>query len=355
MGIQMKQHLSFFVNLCFLATIITGCASVKTAKVKFITPGNDGVALASGSKIKIVSNRNDEVCNSIKNILMHEFQEIANKNVKNAVKVAQEKGEDPQKAQAKAESEQILISDANPDYWLFLSFNSEYRKDGAEVTDYNRIAMRVKEENQAGGREVIKLSQPYQTGSAAAVVNMVLYSVHGLVPVHSFGITIYDSEFAKDALKNEGQYLKLFAIETVKRIEDGFLTMEREMTVLIPPSANGKLESALKSKDSNKMKEVAMNLKLSPLDKFLEEINALEAKHKPELFNDSKMLEKMANHYVYAIDFESRNLDTRSLRLAQRCYLAMLKNTNDDLLAEACANSLARVERKLELLESVKQ
>ena len=351
----MKRFLCCALTSAFLIAFIAGCASVDKAKVNFITPGNDGIAFAPGSKIKLASNGNQEACEAIKRILAQEFQAVAEKNVQNAVALAQSQGKDVQKAKAKAEAEQIAITDANPDYWLFLSINNEYRKDTVDVSAYNRAAVRSKVENQAGGREVVKLSDPHLTGAAAAVVNMTLYSVHGLVPIHSFDITVYDSEVAKGTLKDEGQYLKKFVAESVKRIKDGFLTMEREMTVLLPPNANGKLVAALKAKDSGRMQAAAESLNLSPLDKFLEEINALEEQNKPKLFDDSKVVEKMVNHYVYAIDFESRNLDTRSLRLAHRCYLAMLKNTHDDLLAEACANSLARVERKLELLESVKQ
>jgi len=350
----MKRILRSMIMCAFLVALITGCASVDTAKVNFMTPGNDGIALAPGSKIKLVSTGNQEICKAIQMILAREFQTVAEQNIQNAVELAQREGKEVQKAKAQAETEQIQLSDANPDYWLFISINNEYRKDDANVKGYNRSAVRLKEENQSGGREVIKLTDPSMTGSSAAVVNMTLYSVHGLVPIHSFDITIYDSEKTKDTLRDESLYLRLFAIESVKRIKDGFLTMEREMTVLIPPNANKSLVSALKAKGSNKMQEAAKNLNLSALDKFLEEINKLEEQHKPKLFDDSKIVAKMANHYVYAIDFESCNLDTRSLRLAQRCYLAILKNTHDSLLAEACANSLARVERKLELLESVK-
>ena len=351
----MKRLLFCTLTCAFLTAFITGCASVDTAEVNFITPGNDGIAFAPGSKIKLVSNGNQKVCETVKQILSVEFQKVADKNVQNAVALAQSQGKDIQKAKAKAEAEQILLSDVNPDYWLFLSIDNEYRKDAANIAEYNRRAVRSKVEDQSGGREIVKLSNPLLTGSSAAIVNMTLYSVHGLVPIHSANITIYDSEIAKDALKDESQYLKLFAMESVKRIKDSFLTMEREMKVLLPPNANGNLVSALKAKDKNKIQEVAQSLNLTSLDKFLEEIKELEAQHNTKSFSDSKMIEKMANHYVYAIDFESNHLDTRSLRLVHRCYLAMLKNTQDNSLAEACANSLARVEKKLELLESVKQ
>ena len=351
----MKRIMCSILMCVFLVALSTGCAKIGRAKVNFMTPGNDGIAFAPGSKIKIVSNGNEEVGRAIRIILIREFQAVAEKNVQNAIALAQSQGKDAQKAKAKAESEQIQISDVNPDYWLFISINNDYRKDDANVAEYNRRTYKTKDENQSGGREVIRLTGPLTTASSAAVVTMTLYSVHGLVPVHSFDIAIYDSEISKDSLKDEKQYLKQFAMESVKRIMDGFLTMEREMTVLLPRTADKRLIAALKTKDSNKLQEIATSLNLTALDQFLEEINALEEQHKPKLFNNGKMVRKMANHYVYAIDFESKNLDTRSLRLAQRCYLAMLKHTQDKFLAEACANSLARVERKLELLESVKQ
>lgn len=351
----MKRFLYSALTSAFLIGLMTGCASVETAKVNFVTPGNDGIAFAPGSKIRLVSNGNERMCDALKRILAHEFQAVAEKNVQNAVALAQSQGEDTQKAKAKAEAEQIQITDANPDYWLFVSIQNEYRKDTANVTEYNRVAMRSKIESDAGGRENVKSSGALLSGAVAAVANMTLYSVHGLVPIHSFDITIYDSEVTKETLKDEGQYLKKFVHESVKRIKDGFLTMEREMTILYPPNADKKLVTALKANDGNMMQAVAESLNLSPLDKFLEEIKALEEQNNPKQFSDSKMVEKMANHYVYAVDFESRNLNTRSLRLVHRCYLAMLRNTDDKLLVEACANSLARVEKKLEMLESVKQ
>lgn len=351
----MKRFLCCALTSAFLIGLMTGCASVKTTQVNFVTPGNDGIAFASGSKIKLVSNGNEKACDAIKRILAHEFQAVAEKNVQNAVALAQSQGKDIQKAKTKAEMEQIQITDANPDYWLFVSIQNEYRKDPANVTEYNRVVKRSKVENDAGGREIVESSGARMSGAVAAVVNMTLYSVHGLVPIHSFDIAIYDSEMTTETLKDESQYLKKFVGESVKRIKDGFLTMEREMTIMYPPNADKKLVAALKSKNGKMMQAVAESLNLSPLDKFLEEINAMEEQNNPKQFSDSKMVEKLANQYVYAIDFESRNLDTRSLRLVHRCYLAMLKNTNDKLLVEACANSLARVEKKLELLESVKQ
>lgn len=302
-------------------------------------PGEDGIALLPGAKIKVVADNDDAIAIAAKQGIERDFAEIAQKNVSEAVARAQAAGQDSYAVAQKVSAEQFVVSDDEPDYWMFVKSYEEKRVDTAEQVKYNTSWSVERQENEVGGRDVLKVTDGRPTSAYACSTTISLYSRHGLLPIHDFEVRSF----------REGQG----AAQVVARTNAALLSTSRARQIKYPSGADSSLANAIRKNDSMKMNSRIAGLNMTPLDDFLAKMDELEKKGDKEVFKN--LLPEMSNYFLMAVDFERKNLDPRSLRLARRVYSSLLRNTEDGGLADACVDALVRVEHTLAMLESLKK
>lgn len=334
----MKNSFLFILgcsSLCFLVS----CATASKMKANFRVPGEDGIALLPGAKIKIVASEDDPIALAAKQGIEKDFAEIAQKNISEAVSRAEASGQDVAAAEQQATAEQFVISDDDPNYWMFVKSSSEKREDTPEQVKFNTSWRVERNENEAGGHEVLKVADGSPTAAYACSTTISLYSRHGLLPIHDFE--------ARSFQEGKG------AAQVVAKVNSALLSTSREKIVKYPSGADSSLAKAIMNGDLKKLNSRIAELKMTTLDGFMAKMDDLEKKADREVFK--AMLPEMSNYFLMAVDFERNNLDTRSLRLARKVYSSLLRNTEDAGLAEACVDSLVRVEHTLAMLDSLKK
>ena len=133
----MKHSFLYPLSLV-LVVCLTSCTNVAKVQIAYLTPGSDGIAMASGAKIKIAS-QDTPLALQVKAGIERSFSEIADRNVEKTVKRAEttDKHANLEEVTETAMAAQLRITDLDPDYWMFISIRDEHREDSPEEEEYN--------------------------------------------------------------------------------------------------------------------------------------------------------------------------------------------------------------------------
>lgn len=310
----MKKILCLNV-LCLIAVLFVGCSSVTWKNVSYCTPAST-ISLPKQSKIKIISMEKNKLQELIVKTLQEEF----------------------------TKSGQFIIVEDSPDYLISISSKDSYRIDDRGAIEYNQCVYKAVDVNEHSGKDIIK-TKTSLSSTATKLVLVSLYKVNNLAPITTFEIIINDSDYDVGTIRSELSYHEKFANETVLKIIDSFLEKNVNILTAFPNNANIEFVAAVKGSDKNRISELKKELIPQEFNEFVAEIK--EGKY---VENEEEMELKLSNYYVYNVSEEGNTLSVDKLEELYKNNMMILAISKEDGLKEAVPNTLARLEKKINLI-----
>ena len=315
----MKKGLLIVGSAAILLVALNGCSSVNWESIGYLSPANE-VSLKEKPSIKFIAVGDKAMLTPLVEKLKGEF----------------------------VKSGQFEFDATTPDYWIILSGKKNFRADDAKTLPFNREIKKVAKETSTGGKEFI-LRKDAQSSTAAAMLSIAVYGVKNLNPVYYFDIALYDADFKGGAVRQRTEYDSAFENQLIAKIKDAFLVQKRNIDTALPKNADKNMQSALLAGDTQGVANRAKQILPADFDSFMKDV--LAGKYKEKKDEQESML---SNYYILALSQEIGNFEPENLEKLHARHLAILKQTTEDGLSIACPNSLARIESKLKLLQSLK-
>ena len=247
-----------------------------------------------------------------------------------------------------ASNGQYPLDRERPDYWIFLTEEGAFHKDNAREAAANRKVFMTTRENDSGGENLISTTDAVSS-SAVRHLTAGVYRARDLAPMTYIDLIVSDGDFAPESVRDEQAYASLFANQILGRLQEAFLTGKRPLPTLLPKGVDTIMVMELSR--GNKAKVIARAKQIIP-EKTAEVIARLE---KAEEAGEREALEaKLRNHYMLALAEELDDCSAANLRRLHARHVAILSSTDDAGLKEAIPDTLARIEQKLEFLNSLK-
>ena len=315
----MKKRTILTGAAVLLVSILCGCSSVKWERLSYVTPANE-INLKKKAAVKFTAAENRPEINMLVKLIADRF----------------------------AGSGQFQVDEKNPDYWIVIGSERNFRTDDPKTVVFNRHVEKARQSNQYGGHEFIKVTN-HQTSSAAAFVTVAVYSVRDLAPVYYFDTVMYDSDFSTGNIRSQKEYYGEFTRQIIAKFQDSFLVRNRRIETAIPKNADTALKDALSRNDAAGVITAAERCIPEPFDQFMSDVYA--GKYKD---NDSLMETRLSDYYILALAQEMGSFDIALLKKLHAQHVAILNLTESRGLRIACPNTLARIESKLKLLQTLK-
>ena len=304
---------------------LCGCANnVYWVKLNYKTPGNSGITLKKDSKVKLVAVGETQVAQATLRSIARAFDKSRNSEVE-------------------------IILDANKpaDYYILFRICTDFRTSSPEAVPFNSVVRIVEKNSERSGYDVIDTVPGTSSVSGAICVLGSIYSIASLDPVYHFEISMHDGDFAVEEGKLRGneQFVNAFVNQLGYGFSDMFLTKVRNIATAIPQNiADDAMVSALQAGVVKDVATRAQALIPENFEEYRAKIMAVEKKNDRKQFDGG-----LCCYYLLALSRELVNFDIDNLRELHKLYSQILLITQDDGLAEACANSLARVEKKAQI------
>jgi hypothetical protein len=302
-----------------LLSVAGGC-STPLPQISYLTPGND-VFLDSKPVVNVVATGDETMMTPLVTAVRSEF----------------------------AKSNQFVVSEESPDYLIVMNGEEQYRKDKDSEIIYNRKVEKSSVENDSSGNEVIVASDK-DSSAFSGVLNVAVYSVKDLSPVCYFDIPLYDSDFKTkgDAVRGAGDYEKTLQAQMVEKMKDAFVSQKRAVPTIFPKRGDDRLKSLLENGKAQEAIERGKVVLPLEFEAFMENaINGKYAKWTDFFCSNSEIEENLSNYYLVSIAEEMEDYSTETLEKLHARHCAILNQTEDSKLKEACPNALARIEYKL--------
>ncbi|MBP5639517.1 MAG: hypothetical protein J6X55_08565 [Victivallales bacterium] len=304
--------------------LFSGCASkVMWVELGYKTPGSSGVALKKDATIKLIGSGEKQLATATLQRIAQELAKHKNGGVK-------------------------VISDANTpsDYYVLMNMSASHKVAPKESVPFNARKIRQEQDGKSGGKDIIAKIEGTPDVSGAMQVSVAIYSTAGLEPVHYFELALYDGDFRTENGKVRGneQFVRDFTWQVGKAFADMFVSDSRSIKTAIPKeNADSVMVQALKAGSLQDAEARAHSLIPDRFDDFIAKVKGVGEKERKQF--DSAL----CSYYLLAIARELGNYDIENLRTLHSQYSQILLFTQNAGLAEACANSLARIEKKAEL------
>jgi len=324
--ITVNKAYAFCLTMALTSVLfLCGCANdVYWVNLNYKTPGNSGITLKKDSKVKLLAVGDVQVAQATLHNIARTFDKSQNSEVK-------------------------IIFDANEpaDYYILLRICTDFRISSPEAVPFNGSTRIVERNSETSGCDMIYTSPGTPSVSGATSVLGSIYSIASLDPVYHFEISMHDGDFAieEGRLRGNEQFVKLFVEQISYGFSDMFLTKVRGISTAIPQNiADDAMVSALQAGAVNDVAVRAQALIPDNFEEYRAKIMAVEKEKDRKQFEEG-----LCCYYLLALSRELVNFDIDNLRRLHKLYSQIFLITQDDGLAKACANSLARVEQKAQI------
>ena len=314
----MKKRLLLHVGVLLVTLVLCGCSSVSWENVGYTSPANE-VNLKSNPSIKVVAFGSSPILSPLVKSINQEL----------------------------VRSGQLKTGTGQPDYWIAIYGEKDFRTDDAAAKPFNRKVEMVQKRTGGGGQDVLQ-TVDHNTSAAAEFLNVVIYGVSNLSPVYYFDIVLYDSDFKSGAVRGEADYNREFSKQIIAKFRDAFLVQKRVVETAFPDNGDSKMKKALVAGDTKAALARAKELVPQEFDAFVADVSAGKYKDKAD-----EMETRLSNYYLLALANEIGNLEPGNLQKLHAQHVTILKLTTEDGLSTAVPNSLARIEHKLKLLRAL--
>ena len=296
--------------------LICGCENVTREKLSFMSPGNGGIAVRQDAKARLLVSGERQLARAIEASIAMAF----NKKGVNGLKI-------------------VRGPSAAVDYYIIVNVTSSYKESQFSSTRFNSIKQVVEKDGERSGRDVVEMVPGRPDASGAMYAAVAIYSVTGLEPVHYFEFSANDGAFGKARQHSPEAFANKFVAEIGRKFSDMISSQWRSFNTAIPKDdADIEMVNALKKGAFETVEARARTLIPESFDEYIQKVKSgKDAKE----YNAG-----LCCYYLLALSREARHFDIDNLRLLHRQYYQILMLTETEGLAEACANSLARIEKK---------
>ena len=322
----MKSIIRYSLQLLPITIIVfmlTGCATGKWKKISYLTPSS-----------KIIPGITPKV-----NLQLRSIKEnTLSKEIETALKYGMQRNGGVAFADL-SESDFVICLD------LFFS----YTKDLPEAVKYNTKIKVERVSNEYGGYDkIVRIGK--ETALGVLVANVSLYRIKDLSPITFFTITAYDTSEKppEKSLKTKQQLADKLGKEIVFKIKDLMVADYRKIKTYIPNNANKNIQKAFDRNDALKLQYAIKKQIKTPTLNGLK--TTLIKKKKYFANNNAKKESLLSNYYLYLLTKERTDISTENIKNLYRSYLFLLKETENEGLIIATANSLGRIEQKCKRL-----
>ena len=297
--------------------LVCGCANVYYEKLSYLSPGNGGIAVRADAKAKlIVSGEQQLAQGTAKSII-----EALNKKDVKCLRIA-------------------TGADEAIDYYIFVNVTTGYKVSSQKSVPFNKARRLVENDGENGGYDVLTDDPGLPDASGSLYAAVAIYAINSLDPLSYFEVTANEGAFGDKAgqVRAKEEFASKFVAEIGRKFSDMTSTQHRDFDTAIPKHADGSMVRALKKGDIDKVDLRAKNLVPESFDDFI-------AKVKSEK-NPKKLTPGLCCLYIMTLTQELNNFDIENLRKLYKRYYQIMLVAEDEGLAEACASSLARIEKK---------
>ena len=299
--------------------LLCGCANVNYEKLSYVSPATGGISFKADGKAKLIVTSKGQLAQDAANSITA----ILNREGVRGVKV-------------------VNGAETSVDYYIFVNVTTGY-KNSSDKAPLNKKVVLVKSDKRTEKTNEYYIAEEpgYPEGSGALYASVSIYTVNSLDPLHYFEISSNEGDCDGKVRTNEA-FVNKFVSELGSKFSDLTATQPRVFDTAIPTSnVDSSMVKALKSGQLNQVHQRAKEHASDDFDAYI------------ALAKNAKKLKPfragLCALYLSALAMEMNNFDIENLRELHRRYYQLLMITDDDGLAEACANALARVEKKAAL------
>ncbi|MBR6374076.1 MAG: hypothetical protein IKS20_12930 [Victivallales bacterium] len=298
--------------------LLCGCENVTREKLSFMSPGNGGIALRQEAKARLLVSGEQQLSRAIEESIASAF----NKKGGNGLKI-------------------VLGPSAALDYYIIVNVTTGHKESQYSSTRFNSITRVVERDGERNGRDVVETVPGRTDASGAMYAAVAIYSVTSLEPVHYFEFSANDGVIDNGGVGQHSReaFTNKFVAEISMKFSDMISSQWRRFSTAIPKDdVDIEMVNALKKGAFEAVEARGRTLMPGSFDEYVQKVKSSK--------NAKKYNAGLCCYYLLALSKEARHFDIDNLRSLYRQYYQILMLTENEGLAEACANSLARIEKK---------